>query len=71
MTARWQKANGDRLTGDQRRVLARLDSNAPVELVLSNGPAGIRRRVAIAKLVALGKIRVVSETGDVVLLALA
>ena len=58
VTARWARTNAGRFTNDQQRVMRRLDGLQSVALVISGGPAGRRRRIAIEQLVAAGKIKI-------------
>jgi hypothetical protein len=66
VAARWARTNGGRLTQDQQRVVRRLAGLEMVELVISAGPQGRRRRVAIEQLVAAGKLKILEESGDTI-----
>jgi len=71
VAARWARTNGGRLTNDQQRVMRRLDGLQSVALVISGGPAGRRRRVAITQLVAAGKLKVLEDSGDTIAISTA
>jgi len=71
VTARWKRINGERLTQDQQRVMRRLEGiESTIELPISGGPAGRRRRMAIGQLVAAGKLRVLVDSADTIAIAL-
>ena len=71
VTARWARTNAGRFTNDQQRVMRRLDGLQSVALVISGGPAGRRRRVAITQLVAAGKLKVLEDSGDTIAISTA
>ena len=68
VAARWKRTNSGRLTQDQQRVMKRLAGLRSVELPISDGPAGRRRRAAIEQLVACGKLQASSDSGDRILI---
>jgi hypothetical protein len=69
VTARWARTNAGRLTNDQQRVMHRLEGLASIALPISDGPAGRRRRAAIAQLAAAGKLRIIGCWGNTVTIA--
>ena len=64
VTARWKRTNGGRLTQDQQRVMKRVAGLEALELPISDGPSGRRRRAAIEQLVASGRLTILVDYGD-------